>query len=286
MISTLSRPMQRTWRAGTRVWLPAVLAAGLALAGYANGREPGAARPPTPDTALVVAVDVSQSVDENRYRLQMEGIAQALEDPGVLDLILSGPTGGMFITLVVWADRPEVAIPWRRIASADDARRVAASVRSLPHQGGEFTCVARLLRFVKDGLAPRIGAHASRLVVDVSSDGIDNCATRQANDAARDALLASGATINGLPIFVKGENDVVGAGTYRAPGFHIGDQPLGPDTDMTTLDAWFAAHIIGGPGAFVLPAQGYDDFGRAIRRKFVVEISASPSDEALRDRAR
>ncbi len=63
------------------------------------------------DTALVVSVDVSNSVDENRYRLQMEGIAAALEDPGVIEAITNGPNGGILFSMVTWADRPEFALP-------------------------------------------------------------------------------------------------------------------------------------------------------------------------------
>lgn len=272
MIKIVSRAAPGAWRSA---WGRLILGAAMCLAAVhvpfslRAGPPEGAPAP----IALVVAVDVSQSVDERRYRLQMEGIAQALEDPGVLDVILSGSGGGILFSLVAWADRPIVAIPWARIASPEDAAKAAALVRGLPHQGGEFTCVARLLRYVNEVLAPHAASQTARLVVDISSDGIDNCGARQANDAARDALLASGATINGLPIFVAGENDVLGSGAYRAPGYDIGNLPLGPGADTTTLDVWFDAHVIGGPGAFLLPAQGYEDFGRAIRRKFVVEIS-------------
>lgn len=240
------------------------------------------APPPAPlaDMALIVAIDVSQSVDLHRYRLQMEGMAQALEDPDVQAVMTGGPEGAILFTLVVWADKAEIAIPWQRIANRDEALRTAALVRRLPYRGGEFTCMARLLRYLNDFVVPEARIVAARIVADVSGDGIDNCSNRHANDSARDALIASGATINGLPIFVPGENDVVGAGTYRAPGYNIGDLALGPDTDMTTLDTWYLAHIVGGPGAFLYPAHGYEDFGRAIRRKFVIEISGTSRIEA------
>ncbi len=70
------------------------------------------------DTALIVSVDVSNSVDEHRYRLQMEGIAKALEDPEVLKAILNGPQGGILIAMVTWADKPRLSLPWQRIANA------------------------------------------------------------------------------------------------------------------------------------------------------------------------
>ena len=98
------------------------------------------------DTALIVSVDVSNSVDEARYKLQMEGIAKALEDPGVIDAITGGSSGGILFSMVTWADKPAVVVPWMRIANKADAIAVAQRVRTLPHQGGEFTCMTRMLQ--------------------------------------------------------------------------------------------------------------------------------------------
>ncbi len=86
-----------------------------------------------------------------------------------------------------------------------------------------------------------------------------------------EALLATGATVNSLPILVPGENDVVGAGAYRAPGYGLQATPL--PQERTSLEQWYRAHVIGGPGTFLL-AAGYGDFSRARRRKFVIELSA------------
>lgn len=224
------------------------------------------------DTALVLAVDVSESVDAERYRLQMEGIARALEDPAVIDAITSGPRGGITLSLLAWSDDAELVMPWQTIRNVEDARRVAGIVRTLPQKGGEYTCVSRMLYRVHDSLLPQAALSADHTVIDVSGDGIDNCAVRKASDTARDAIVAQGATINGLPIIVQGENDVVGAGTFRRPGFAFED--LGLDRDATTLDAWYRDHIIGGAGGFLHLADGYEDFGRAFRHKFVTEISA------------
>jgi uncharacterized protein DUF1194 len=117
-------------------------------------------------------------------------------------------------------------------------------------------------------LPARAAARARRV-----GDGIDNCAEAAASERAGDELVAKGVTINGLPIIVKGENEVVGTGAYRAPGFGLRELPKGPDTGKTTLDAWFHDHVIGGPAAFLHVAQSYEDFGRAFRQKFVTEIS-------------
>ena len=134
-------------------------------------RASAGAQQPDVDTALIVSVDVSNSVDEHRYKLQMEGIAKALEDPDVLKAILNGPQGGILFSMVTWADKPKLALPWLRIASAADAAAAAARVRTLPRQTGEFTCVSGMLRSISDKVVPQIPAKALRIVVDVSATG-------------------------------------------------------------------------------------------------------------------
>lgn len=228
-------------------------------------------------TALVVSVDVSGSVDDARYRLQMEGIAEALEDPAVLGAIRSDPRGIAF-ALVAWADTARLAVAWRTIRSRSDAAATAAQVRAVPRVPGEFTCLGQMLRTVSSSVMPLLPVAADRVVIDVSGDGIDNCTDADAIRAERDGLLADGTTINGLPILVPGENDVVGVGAYRAPGYGLRELPGQTDRDGTTLDAWFRAHVVGGPGAFLLAARGYGDFARALRQKFVMEISGVAPD--------
>lgn len=237
---------------------------------YTDG--PGLGRGSVADTALIISIDVSQSVDEERYQLQMEGIAQALEDADVISAITGGAGGGILFTMLAWSDQTKVVLPWTWIASKSDALAVASVVRRLPQQGGEFTCMGRMFRVVLESVLASMPKPARQVMLDVSSDGIDNCNHAGEIDAARDELIAHGVTINGNPILVPGENDTVGAGAYRAPGYGL-QRPIGPDTDMTTLDQWYREHVIGGRGAFMLPAQGYGDFARAIKRKFVMEIS-------------
>jgi Protein of unknown function (DUF1194) len=257
------------WQSAARA-----LPTGLALAIVLLGSVRGASAEGGVDTALIVSVDVSQSVDDERYKLQMEGIAQALEDPEVVAAITAGAKGGILFSMVAWADQADLVLDWRRISSQSEAAEVAGLVRGLPKKGGEFTCLARMLRSVAVKVVPNIPMPAARVVVDVSGDGIDNCSNKDDIHAERDAVLAAGATINGLPIIVTGENTVVGSGAYRAPGFGLQELSSQPDLERTTLDQWFTDHIIGGDGAFVIAAHGYSDFGRAFRRKFVTEISA------------
>jgi hypothetical protein len=221
----------------------ALLAAAVALA-----VTPAAAEVPSRavDTALVLAVDVSGSIDGERYRLQMEGIAAAFEDPDVQQAILSGPRQAMLIALVQWSDKPRLRVPWTLIARGADASAFARRVRALPREAEEFTCMAEMLRFVYDKVLPRTPGPAARTVVDVSGDGKDNCNTDPVA-RLRDALVSTAVTINGLPIL---------EGEAAAP-----------------LADWYRDEVIGGAGAFLLPAHGFADFARAVRQKFITEIS-------------
>ena len=202
---------------------------------------------PDVDTALLVSVDVSNSVDEARYRLQMEGIAKALEDPGVISAITTGPQAAILFSIMTWADRSEITLPWVRISNAMEAKAVAARIRKLPRAKGEFTCLARMLRNVSDKVVPQIPANATRVVVDVSGDGRDDCNPEQPAEKVRDELVGQKVTVNGLPIL-------------------DGDE-------AKTIEDWYREHVMGGLGSFVIAANGYGDFERAIRQKFVVEIS-------------
>lgn len=226
------------------------------------------------DTALILAVDVSDSVDANRYQLQMEGIARSLEDERVINSITGGPKGGIMLSLVSWADHAELQLPWQLIRSVSDANRVASAIRNLPQRTGEYTCLSRMMTMVKESVVPSAPANATRIVLDVSGDGIDNCAQPASIVQERDELVSLGVTINGLPIMVKGENDVVGSGAYRAPGYELNGLLIGPGTNSSTMEAWYRDYVVGGPAGFLVAAQGFEDFGRAFRQKFVTEISA------------
>jgi len=223
------------------------------------------------DTALIVAIDVSNSVDEERYRLQMEGIAQALEDPGVIQAIVGGAKGGILLSLVTWSDQPTVNLPWTYIASEADAKAVAVKVRSLPRQSGEFTCMARMMRVVSDKMVPQIPAKAAKVVLDISGDGRDNCNSAEPIDQVRDELVRYGVTVNGLPILAGEGPEMVTPGAPSTQSYLPEKQKLDP------LEEWFRDNVKGGPGSFVLPANGYSDFGRAIRQKFVLEVSQATS---------
>jgi hypothetical protein len=223
----------------------------------------------------VVAVDISRSVNEHRYRLQVEGIAEALEDPSVVAAMTGGPRGSILFSLVTWADHPTLSIDWLRIADERDAARAAMLVRGLNRQAGLLTCLARMLNAVSERVVPRIPIPVQRVVVDVSGDNVDNCNDIDGVHAERDRLLAKGAAINGLPILVGGVDGLAGSGAYRPPGFDLQELPMEMANGSISLDQWYRDHVVGGPNAFVLAARGYADFARALKEKLLTEISMS-----------
>lgn len=225
--------------------LGAILAAAGLLASTASvGAQSPAERV---DTALVLAVDVSGSVNGERFALQMEGIAQAFEDRAVQDAMMSGPHRAIFVALVEWSNRPTISVPWTLIASGGDARAFAERIRHAPRADNQFTCMATSLELVADKVLPFLPIPAERTIIDVSGDGRDNCNPQKPVDAVRDELVGADVTINGLPI-LEGE-------------------------EAETLEPWYRDHVIGGRDAFLVPALGFKDFGRALRDKFIVEIS-------------
>jgi hypothetical protein len=225
----------------------AVLAAVLILqSSWARGGARAGAE--TVDTALVLAVDVSESVNTERYALQMAGISKTFEDPEIQQMILSGPNHSMFVALVEWSSRAFLSIPWTLITSPGDAEAFADKIRRTPRFDNQFTCLARALQVVRDKVLPFLPVPATRTIVDVSGDGRDNCNTSPPVDAVRDQLVLGGVTINGLPIL---EGD-----------------------EAATLEDWYMHHVIGGPAAFLVPALGFPDFERAMRKKFLVEVSS------------
>ena len=207
------------------------------------------------DLALVMAVDVSESVDDARFTLQMDGIARALESREVQASVLAGPHQAMLLALVQWSNRPALSLPWTLLTSGADVQQFAARVRHLRRASNGFTCMSVALRSIADKLLTQLPVPAERMVVDVSGDGRDNCNPLETVDQVRDELAASGVTLNGLPILEGDEAD--------------------------TLEGWYRDHLIGGPNAFLVPAESFDDFDRAIRRKFVTEMSAAPCPQCV-----
>jgi hypothetical protein len=199
------------------------------------------------DLALVLAVDVSASVDLDEFILMVEGLAAALEDSAVLGAFTSGPAAAVAVTCLLWSEPGghEVAAPWMRIADAAGASGLAELMRTAPRPArpGRTAIGAALLASAT--LLARCPFPAGRLVVDVSGDGRHNAGP--ALPPARQTLIDAGITINGLAV--------------------ANEEP--------DLAAWYAANLIGGPGAFAMETPDYAAFAEAMREKLRREARGS-----------
>ncbi len=196
------------------------------------------------DVALVLAVDSSTSVDMDEFYLQMEGYAAAMRHPALAEAIGSGRTGAVGVLFFEFADAKThvVNLEWRRLASGEDLQAYARELEIAPRLVvGGTTAIGDAIDFGHDAL-DKCPYAAMRRVIDISGDGASN-AGRAVGAARADALL-QGITINGLPI--------------------LNEEP--------DLEAYFRSSVIGGPGAFCVPARDYRDFRDAIRDKLVREI--------------
>jgi hypothetical protein len=209
------------------------------------------------DLLLVLAADVSRSVDDKEFKLQREGFAAAIVDPRVVRAITDGPTGRIAVVFVEWASEFEqrVVVDWTVISGEGDAQGVAERIRGAPRSYWGRTSISAAIDFSM-GLLARSPFQAARRVIDISGDGTNNSGRDVV--AARDAAIAQGVTINGLVI--------------------LSDEPLPTNPTHTHppggLTAYYERNVIGGPGAFVLEAQNFESFGQSIISKLVKEIAA------------
>ncbi|WP_029002911.1 DUF1194 domain-containing protein [Azorhizobium doebereinerae] len=207
---------------------------------------------PVVDVALVLAVDVSYSMDVEEQALQREGYAQALVSPEFLSALRLGPNGRILLTYVEWAGDQEqkVVVPWRLIDGPEAARAVSAEIASAPLRRVYRTSISGGLIF-SAALFADSGYKALRKVIDVSGDGVNNQGPRV--DSTRDEVVARGITINGLPLMLK--------------------RPNASSLDIEDLDQYYEDCVIGGPGAFVIPVRERAEFIRAIKTKMVLEVA-------------
>lgn len=221
----------------------------LATAGVAQDRGGSVAV----DLELVLAVDVSNSVDAGENAIQRAGYVDALGHPDFWAAIEAGPLRRIAVTYVEWAgpEKQRVALPWRLIDSAAAARQAAADLAgtAIMFTRGTGTSISGALLH-SAAFFPGNGFDGTRLVIDVSGDGPNNRGGPV--DAARDAVVAQGITINGLPLMLR------------------------PSRTFVQLDAYYQDCVIGGPGAFLLPVLAADQLAQAIRHKLVREIAGHP----------
>ncbi len=213
------------------------------------------ARAETPvDLQLVLAVDVSRSIDEVEAELQRRGYIDALTDDRVIDAILSGEHRRIAVCYTEWAGShyQAVIIDWSMIDGADAARRFGDKLAEAPRTSQSWTAVGTALahagrQFEQAGFTSR------RRVIDISGDGRTNDGPPA--DLVRDKLVAQGIVINGLPVMMNRTN-------------------FGRPPDLQ-LDKSYEESVIGGPGSFLIVASSFSDFGRAIRNKLIREISST-----------
>ena len=204
------------------------------------------------DLQLVLAVDVSRSIDEVEAELQRRGYIEAMTNDRVLDAILSGEHKRIAICYTEWAGThyQMVVIDWSLIDSAGAARRFADKLAEAPRTSQSWTAVGAALAFAGQRF-DNSGYWSKRHVIDISGDGRTNDGPPA--ELVRDKLVAQGIIINGLPVMMNRTN-------FGRP----------PDTG---LDKYYEENVIGGPGSFMISAVNFDDFGRAVRTKLIREIS-------------
>jgi hypothetical protein len=204
------------------------------------------------DVELVLAVDVSYSMDLDELAVQREGYAQAIVSSDFLQALKSGPHGRIALTYFEWAaaDDQKIIIPWRIVEGPESADAVAAEIMKAPLRRASRTSISGAINFSMQLLAenPYKGL---RRVVDISGDGPNN--NGEPVLIARNSALKQGIIINGLPIMVK-------AATYAT-------------MDIDNLDQYFEDCVIGGPGAFVVPIKERSKFREAIRTKLILEVA-------------
>ena len=234
----------------------AVAAAGLALAASAATIPPKLADTRASaipvDVELVIAVDVSYSMDPDEQSLQREGYVLALTSKEFLQALRQGAHGKIAITYFEWAGQSDqkILMPWRVIDGPESADAVAAEISRAPYRRASRTSISGALRFAKP-LFDDSGYRGLRRVIDVSGDGANNAGPLV--ELTRDDVLAAGITINGLPIMLK--------------------RPYSGTMDIENLDEYYEDCVIGGPGAFVIPIREREKFIEATRTKLVLEIA-------------
>ena len=206
----------------------------------------------TVDVELILAVDVSLSMSPDELEIQRHGYAAALTDDKVIDAIKDGTNGRIAVSYFEWAGSTShhVIVPWTIIANRADAERVAARLSAMPPNSARRTSIASALEFATDLFAESPYRGLKR-VIDVSGDGPNNQGPPVA--ATRDTVVAQGITINGLPLMTNGG--------------------LSSAYDVDDLDKYYTDCVIGGPGAFMVPVNDWEQFPDAVRRKLVLELA-------------
>jgi hypothetical protein len=236
--------MRRRDVLGAALAMPAILRAGQARAATLV------------DVELVLAVDVSRSVDPEEQEMQFAGYEAAFRDPHLIEGIMGGPVGAIAVTMFTWSDWhiQNTVVPWMLLDGAASANRFADAVAKAPRQTWLYTSISGAMDYAARQFGQ--GFEGTRKVVDISGDGVNNSGRAVAD--ARAEALAQGIVLNGLAVL------------DRTP------QPASLTAGLPPLDTYYRDQVIGGPGAFLVVAEGFQAFEAAVRRKIIREIAAVP----------
>jgi hypothetical protein len=219
------------------------------------------------DLLLVLASDVSRSVDHPKFLLQRQGYAAAISDPQVLAAITSGPHQRIAVCFVEWSgwNAQKVVIDWTLIGDEASARLFGDQLLEAPRSFADRTSISGGLYLALRQL-DRAPYEASRRAIDVSGDGTNNSGPDVAT--VRDEVMSKGVTINGLVILTP----------EAGPWLSEHTNPPGG------LEKYYRNNVIGGPGAFVIVAEDFHSFGQAILKKLIAEIAELPTRGGPRER--
>jgi hypothetical protein len=208
------------------------------------------------DAELVIAVDVSRSMDPEEQALQREGYILGLTSREFLNAVKQGGHGKIAITYFEWAAifDQQIVVPWRVIDGPQTAEAFADVLRNTPYRRAPRTSIYGALQFAKP-LFDTSGFSGLRRVIDVSGDGTNNMGPPVT--IMRDEVVAAGITINGLPIMLS--------------------RPYGSGTDIPNLDVYYEDCVVGGPGSFMIAIHDREQFKEATRTKLIQEIAGVPT---------
>jgi hypothetical protein len=219
--------------------------------------QPSEVRREPVDAMLVLAADVSRSIDDGEFHLQRKGYAAAVTDPRVLRAIAAGPHHAIAISFIEWAGPEEqrIVIDWTVVRDGEAADGIAATMRSAPRSFVGRTAIGAAIDFAMQRFVVAPVGAAGRRIIDISGDGTSNSGRPVVE--ARNAAIAAGATINGLAII----NNTAG------PGYSFHTHPPGG------LPKYYRDNVIGGLGAFMLQVENFETFSDAMSHKLVTEIA-------------
>jgi uncharacterized protein DUF1194 len=212
------------------------------------------------DVELVIAVDVSYSMDIHELAVQREGYAQAIVSKEFLQALKTGPNRKLAVTYFEWSasNDQKIIIPWRVIEGPETADAVAREIMKKPVRQGSSTSISGAISFAMP-LFNENPYRGLRRVIDISGDGPNNNGAPVAD--ARDAALKRGITINGLPIMMENSSYSI--------------------MNIDNLDLYYEDCVIGGPGSFVVSIKHRNDFKEAIRAKLILEVAGQITERRI-----